>query len=253
MSAPRYMRFFPDTYLADTLSLNMEEQGIYMRLLCLMWTNGAKIRKEDRIIARMLGIHRNKWLKVKPRIIPFLTEYSSGYLTQTGLRLEYKYAVDKSKRKDGTTHDTPQDTTPDTYGVTPIDTPQVVPQNSFENQEPSKNPLDQSKSRFKDKNRFLDDDAEKICGKLESNFLPPERAEAFINALLGAFDACRITPPPDYEVIRSWIENGLDPFRHILPTIQEILQRIVNGTHAPPRSWKYFAKEIYQQSNKRRK
>ena len=139
MASPHYMRFFPDDYLNDTLSMSMEEQGVYMRLLCIMWVNGAKIRKDDRIISRMLGIHLNKWLKVKKSgIMALLSDHSSGYLTQKRLLREYKLVINRPDLpvdnpvdnhvdnlelpvdnfdSDGST---PHDTTLDTRGVTPL-------------------------------------------------------------------------------------------------------------------------------------
>ena len=131
MAKPKYMRFFPDAYLEDTFSLNMEEQGIYMRLLCLMWTHGGKIPSNDKMIARLLGIHSNKWRKVKPKIMPFLSELSPDFLTQKRLRSEYKHSVDKlvgtSDQALNTPLDTPHDTYRVTMGVTTQDTPIVTP------------------------------------------------------------------------------------------------------------------------------
>src|SRR5580658_8883388 len=118
MARPKYMRFYPDDYLEDTMLLSMEEQGVYMRLLCLMWTNGGRLRHDDRLLSRMLGIHANKWSKIKPKLAAFLMEESPGFLTQKRLRKEYKHSVDKLKNSDHT----PQDTPLDTYGVTPQDT-----------------------------------------------------------------------------------------------------------------------------------
>jgi len=261
MPAPQYMRFFPDAYLDDTEHLSMEEQGIYMRLLCRMWKGGAKIRKDDLVIAKAVGVHMNKWLKVKPRIIEFLIEHSPGYYTQKRLRREYRFAVGKSKTSNSTTPDTSQDTLQVTMDVTPIVTTLVTPgvengkneENQRSGSKNSPDALDESKSREKDKNRLLDDDGEPAARGKAGEWLATEKADAFLNALLGAFRACNLTPPTDYDVVRGWIDNGLEPFRDILPIIQEILQRVVKGAHAPPQSWKYFAKEVYQKSSKRRK
>jgi len=65
------------------------------------------------------------------------------------------------------------------------------------------------------------------------------------------FEAFEMSPPNDYEVIGSWINQGVDPERYIVPTIREILKRIEAGKIEHPKSWKYFAKEIYQSVNKR--
>ena len=71
-----------------------------------------------------------------------------------------------------------------------------------------------------------------------------------INSLFRMFEAFQMQPPPDYEIIRSWLDNGVDPHRYIIPTIREILKRVEAGSIDPPKSWRYFAKEIYQAANK---
>lgn len=116
---PPYMRFYPDVYLRDTIGLTVEEQGVYMRLLCEMWQHGGKITNDDRIIAKSLLIHLNKWRKVKPQLAPYLSEHSPGYLTQKKLREEYKFSsgVMRVLKKE-----TPQVST----GVTPPVSPQVT-------------------------------------------------------------------------------------------------------------------------------
>jgi uncharacterized protein YdaU (DUF1376 family) len=133
MPAPRYMRFFPDAYLNDTMPLTMEEQGVYMRLLCLMWMNGGKIKNDDRLIARMLGIHVNKWFKIKPKVMGYLGEHSPGYITQNRLSKEYRYSVGKSKVS---TPDTTEDTSRHTHQDTPHNTPQVIANNQLKNNNP---------------------------------------------------------------------------------------------------------------------
>jgi hypothetical protein len=230
--------------------------------------NGAKIRKDDRIISRMLGIHLNKWLKVKKSgIMALLSDHSSGYLTQKRLLKEYKLVVNRPDSPvdnyvdnlelpvDNFDSDdsTPHDTTLDTRGVTPLDTPLVPPENSLKNQHASQNALDRSKSKIKDKNRFLDQDGAGESFEKTGNWLATDKADAFLTELRDAFRAVKMEPPGDYDVMRGWIDNGRDPFRHILPVIQEVLHRVASGSRPPPRSWKYFAKEIYQKPNKRRK
>jgi uncharacterized protein YdaU (DUF1376 family) len=264
MPTPRYMRFFPDVYLNDTMPLTMEEQGVYMRLLCLMWMGGGKLKDDDRLIARMLGIHVNKWFKVKPKLSGYLAEHSPGYITQNRLSKEYRYSAGKSKVS---THDATGDTTPDTGADTPHNTPQVAADKLLKNsgsdvEKPPTNVdelvaslsqkfsggFDQSKSKINtnNKNRLDLDGAGKSCGKL----LTRQDIDGFLNSLFRMFEAFQMQPPPDYEIIRSWLDNGIDPHRYIIPTIREILKRVEAGSIDPPKSWRYFAKEIYQAANK---
>lgn len=41
---PPYMRFYVEAYCRATLSMTFEEQGVYMRLLCTLWTYGGSSR-----------------------------------------------------------------------------------------------------------------------------------------------------------------------------------------------------------------
>jgi uncharacterized protein YdaU (DUF1376 family) len=261
MASPKYMRFFPEAYLNDTVSLNMEEQGVYMRLLCLMWINGGKIRSDDKLIAKMLGIHVNKWMKVKPTMMGYLVEHSPGYYTQNRLSEEYRYSKGKSKVS---RIDTASDTLQDTKGVTTHNTPLDVLNNSLNYKDaPSQNParfideaiegltkkfsgsLDQSKSISNINNNIrLDLEAQQSCGKLSK-----QQIDSFLNSLIRVFNAFNMTPPSDYEVIGSWINKGIDPEKYIIPTIRTILKRVEAGSIDPPKSWKYFAKEVYQSVN----
>ncbi len=240
------------------MPLSMEEQGVYMRLLCLMWTNGGRLRHDDKLIARMLGIHPNKWSKIKPKLAAFLTLESNGYITQKRLLKEFRHSVDKLKISDHTPLDTTQDTyrdTPlDTYGVTPLDTPQV--QNGItkenqsvdfsETQKTARSALDLERSSRSEtntniKNR-LDEESMPACGKL----VPEAVAEMFIHDIEELFREQRMSIPNDYHIMRGWLDDGIHPYRHILPTVRKILARLAGGNAPPPQSWKYFAKEVFQ-------
>jgi len=255
MVKPKYMRFFPDAYLEDTFTLNMEEQGIYMRLLCLMWTHGGKIPSNDKMIARLLGIHSNKWLKVKPQIMPFLSEFSPDFLTIKTSYCEYTAPVDNScitqELNLNPTLNTPIVTPLDTHGVTPLDTPLVqgveIEENQWEIfQTRKKNKiasLDIDSSRSLDKIKTRLDGGEQNCGKLSLQTF----AEKLLNELQEVFLAHGIEMPTDHEILFGWVEVGINPSRHILPSIKRVLSRLLGGACDPPKSWKYFAKEVYRQ------
>lgn len=268
---PPYMRFFPDVYLRDTIGLTMEEQGVYMRLLCTMWTHGGKISSDDRIIVKALPIERNKWLKVKPQLMPYLCEHSPGYLTQQRLRMEYKFSAGITRAlKEGAQGAapqaargaTPQAATQATRGATS----QAAQNGTADNGQEFSNDfqpvgwlpeggvahalaraLDQSKSRSNQNknNRFLEDGGGETCGQLELE----ERAARFIHEVIEAFETHRLQPPHDYDIVKGWIENGCDPFLHILKAVKATLGRHQRGSN-PPKSWRYFAKEVYQLKRK---
>jgi uncharacterized protein YdaU (DUF1376 family) len=104
MSRTPFMPFYPDAYLADTAQLTLEEQGAYMRLLCYLWINCGQVVDNNKIIARMLGIHVNKWLKLRKTLGGYLVESSPGYLTQTRLQKEYSKSLNISERNRQNAH-----------------------------------------------------------------------------------------------------------------------------------------------------
>lgn len=273
MPAPPYMRFYVDAYCKDTLALTMEEQGVYMRLLCAMWKHGGKILDDDLFISRALPIHINKWWKVKPSIMPFLCEHSPGYLTQQKLSTEFLISSgDKSGKNaptQGVTTGVTSGVTPHvTTGVTTHVTPQVAGQYdenaTGENDEIFQRfaaipeggvahalarALDLSRSRqYKNKkSRFLEDSDPDACGKRPSK----EVAAEFVNRAITVFEKYKQHPPFDYAVVESWMNNGCDLLGHVLPAVETSMNRL-GGSADPPKSWRYFAKEVYarKKSNK---
>lgn len=275
MPAPPYIRFFHEAYCQDTIKLTMEEQGAYIRLLCAMWRNGGKIVHDDSVIAQSLPINTNKWFKVKPALMPFLKE-DEGFLTQNRLAIEYHFSSGDKKANNGSK---PSDAPPAAgeaaphapphaaWGAAPHATPHAVQgsdhappnQNALAKQDIGSvlangltracaRALDQSKSR-RDKNRktrFLEDGGGDGCGKLSTS----EIAAEFVNRVHALFERHRMTPPFDYPVVESWINNGCDLLRHVVPAVEASLDRL--GQAAPPRSWKYFAREVYTRQKSRK-
>lgn len=263
MDKPRYMQLFCDEYLEDTEGLELEEQGAYMRLMCKMWKRDGRIPNDDREIARMLGVHTNKWTKIKPYLMPFFLEHSPGFLTQKRLRRDYKRVVDKMKGKgntpDDTGEDTPPDTPQDTYGVTPQDTPHDTPpvsggkneQNQQSDEEkdkkfsPGELDLEESSRSVTNTNTYKgleEDGGGENCGKL-----PPEKlADVFLSDLRAVFNEYNVDMPRDHAILSGWIEDGISLFGHILPSVRKVLARLSGGTCDPPKSWKYFAREVYR-------
>ena len=76
-------------------------------------------------------------------------------------------------------------------------------------------------------------------------------AHRFLTETIRTFGLYGLHPPSDYSVVISWIGNGCDPMRHIMPAVEVCLERI-GGSADPPQSWKYFSKEVYtrQKSNR---
>lgn len=87
---PPYMRFYVEAYCRATLTMTFEEQGVYMRLLCTLWTYGGSIPDDDRLIAKALPIQIQKWQKVKPALLPHLQHEPEGFLSQKTLVDQYQ-------------------------------------------------------------------------------------------------------------------------------------------------------------------
>lgn len=68
-----YFQFYPQDWLSDpkVTQLSFEEQGIYFRLLCLMWSLGedCSIPDDDKFICRILSMTPGKWKKAKSVLI----------------------------------------------------------------------------------------------------------------------------------------------------------------------------------------
>ncbi|MDE3017231.1 MAG: hypothetical protein KGI29_09995, partial [Pseudomonadota bacterium] len=79
------------------------------------------------------------------------------------------------------------------------------------------------------------------CAKPESK----ERSVRFVNEAIALFEKYELHPPADYQIVISWIENGCDLFSHILPAVEAALKSRERSTTDPPKSWRYFAHEVY--------
>ena len=275
MPAPPFMRFYVQAYRKDTVTLSFEEQGVYMRLLTTMWEYGGEVEDNDYVISRSMPIQIQKWQKVKPHIMPKLMEHRPGYLTQKKLHEQFHSITgDKTSNKDS---NNPQ---PDEGRYPPRSQQhtQPPPQRPYQgptqgaqvaksigeiaqgivNQQIDESPhasardrlaraLDQSKSRSNRdiESRLLDDGNDEACGKT----LSIEDADLFISEAFDAFEKHGLNAPSDITVVASWIKNGCDLNRHILPAIRAALNRH-GGRIKPPKSWKYFTHEVYGRKKK---
>ena len=66
--------FFTDAYLADTRHLTTEEHGAYLLLLMCAWrTRGCALKDSDPALARIVGVTRPRWRKLRPVVAEFFT------------------------------------------------------------------------------------------------------------------------------------------------------------------------------------
>jgi uncharacterized protein YdaU (DUF1376 family) len=89
-----WMPLFVADYLADTSRLTLTEHGAYLRLLMDYWRNGAP-PDDDATLARILGIDRRAWCKLRARIAPFFV-IQNGRWTHKRVEQELAGARERS-------------------------------------------------------------------------------------------------------------------------------------------------------------
>ena len=96
MSKIPMQQWYPDTHIADTANLTLEEQGAYRLLMDHMWIKGGTIRNNDKEIARLLRISIKRWKKLKLALADYLV-IELGTISQKRLKRDYQNAINKSK------------------------------------------------------------------------------------------------------------------------------------------------------------
>lgn len=89
MSKAPSMPMYWDAYLADTTHLTTEEHGAYLLLLGAMWRRNGTVPDDDKDNARILGLTKGKWLKIKQRLSDFLI-YENNHISQKKLQKTWK-------------------------------------------------------------------------------------------------------------------------------------------------------------------
>jgi len=97
MSKIPMQQWYPDSHIADTANLTLEEQGAYRLLMDHMWIKGGSIRNDDKEVARMLRISVKRWLKIKLRLADYLI-IELGIISQKRIQKDYKKACETSKK-----------------------------------------------------------------------------------------------------------------------------------------------------------
>lgn len=69
-----YMPLWTDAYLADTRHLETEEHGAYFLLLLEAWRRpDCNLPDDDAVLARLVGLNRDRWDEIKPVVMAFWT------------------------------------------------------------------------------------------------------------------------------------------------------------------------------------
>jgi uncharacterized protein YdaU (DUF1376 family) len=89
-----WYKYYPDTELARTASLSLEEKAIYRELKDLIWVNRGELVDDDEKLARLLRISKRKWLPIKKNIAHlfqfFNGKVSDSTLTRARVEAELK-------------------------------------------------------------------------------------------------------------------------------------------------------------------
>jgi len=94
MSKAPSMPMYWDAYLADTTHLTTEEHGAYLLLLGAMWRRDGSVPDSDADNARILGLSKPRWTKIKSRLSEFLT-FDGERITQKKLQETWKNTQEK--------------------------------------------------------------------------------------------------------------------------------------------------------------
>lgn len=250
MSKLPFMPFFPDAYLVDTSMLSLEAQGAYMRLLAHMWIGGSSIPDDDKQIARMLGVHVNKWVNIRKTLEGFFEKPSPGLLSQKRLQSEYQKAGARSEanRQNALTRwegNSPKNNNSGYAGASGSHkrTRSQGNAKSYANAMPGASETHPNLNLNINIKNSIGDGV--FCGK-PALALPAgsDQLNAFVNALVDLFTRLKLQPPQDYEVVRGWLQIAPDPVRCILPVIQGMLVFLVSKNLPPPLTWQYFDQAV---------
>jgi uncharacterized protein YdaU (DUF1376 family) len=90
---------FTDAYLADTEHLTDAENGIYLKILMVMWRNPeCRIPNDNNWIARRL---RRTIAEVEKDVLPIIAEFcqrDGNWIVQKRLQKEWKWCAEKRKK-----------------------------------------------------------------------------------------------------------------------------------------------------------
>jgi uncharacterized protein YdaU (DUF1376 family) len=96
-----WMPLYIGDFLADTMHLNCQETGAYIRLIMHAWEHGGFVPNDDAQLARIAHCHPPHWPRLRKVLEPFLDLTKTpglGYIKRVGLEL-IKASEITNKRK----------------------------------------------------------------------------------------------------------------------------------------------------------
>jgi uncharacterized protein YdaU (DUF1376 family) len=270
MSGIPYMPFFPEPYLVDTATLSLELQGAYFRLLCYMWIKGGKLPDNDKKLAALLGMHQNKWTKLRTDLGEYLLPLEGGYLSQKRLQAEYQRVMSRRSKlvENGKKGGRPKS------DVNAAENHEIDKANGLASGLASGSPDGydllsggESKSianappdgsEMLKQNGDIPHPHQELKDKTDDDGAPPDPVDNFeagslyYTTLETLFTRNNLPLPIDIYLIPAWVREGADFQRDILPTIEKIVERIVRRGISPPKSFAYFQDSIKKAIMKRK-
>jgi uncharacterized protein YdaU (DUF1376 family) len=93
-----YLPFFRDAWVADTLHLTCQQEGIYWRLIYTMWaTPGCRLPNDHEWLIRHLRLSSTDAVELEPLIREYCTN-DGNWITQKRLRKEFSLAFQRRGR-----------------------------------------------------------------------------------------------------------------------------------------------------------
>jgi hypothetical protein len=120
------LNIFSDTLLSEIAELEPDSKGTYLHFLMLCHSQGGSLKDEDGRIARMLGIHVNKWKKRRVELTAYIVPIDGRVTAIHLVNKSNKRGVTIKRKSDLGNPNTP----PVTQGVTPIVTTLDTPHNT---------------------------------------------------------------------------------------------------------------------------
>lgn len=95
MAGPKYIKFYPVEYLADTTHLTLEEHGAYLKLILHYYQTEKPI--ELARVAKIIGASKEIAGEILREVQPFFT-VSDGYLVHEKIEREIAHSNSKSEK-----------------------------------------------------------------------------------------------------------------------------------------------------------
>lgn len=230
---------FTDAYLADTRHLTAEEHGAYLLLLMCAWrTRGCALKDCDRTLARIVGVTRLRWAKLRPVLAEFF-DITDGHWRQKKLTEVYRGVEARvaKNRANGAKGGRAKAARSVKAGASAGVGDSVGDSAGGSKKLPAK---------AKGQNQTPEPKAEAGAPKLAAQ---PPTATAMADVLAAAcLDG---EGKGDRAAFDGWLVAGADVVADILPTLSRIATREVSKTGRAPLSLAYYTPAVYEARNSR--